>query len=93
MAENYHLTHDAEKSRWDVKKEGGSRPSDSFEDEGAALRRGKELARNAGGSLILHDETGAITGSVSGDDLAPGVLEAAADKVRGLAGAVTSKLS
>lgn len=91
MAENYHLTFNSEKEGWDIKKEGGTRPSDHFADYDDALARGKELARNNDASLILHDDSGAITGSLSGEDLsAGGLLQAAADKVKGAAGAVTA---
>lgn len=92
MAENYHLTYNAEKEGWDIVKEGGSRPSDHLAHHGDALARAKELASNANVTLILHDESGAITGSLSGDDLAPGLLRSAADKLRGAAGAVASRM-
>ena len=86
MADTYHLTWDSDNERWSVKREGASRASDSFDRHGAALARGKELASNSGGSLVLHDESGRITGSLSGDDLRPGFVKAVAEKVKGIVG-------
>lgn len=93
MADNYHLTYNREKEGWDIKKAGGSRPSDHFASHSKALKRARELTVNANGNLIIHDESGAIVGSESTDDINKGVLTRAAetvsDKVEGAIGAVT----
>ena len=92
MAENYHLTYNSEKEGWDIKKEGASRPSDHFPSHAAALKRARELALNNDVNLILHDESGAIVGSESGDALDPNLLQRATDKVTGAVGAVASAI-
>lgn len=93
MADNYHLTYNREKEGWDIKKAGGSRPSDHFASQSKALKRARELTVNANGNLIIHDESGAIVGSESTDDINKGVLTKAAEtvseKVEGAIGAVT----
>ena len=101
MSENYHLTFNREKEGWDIKKEGASRPSDHFESHSKALKRARELALNSNVNLIIHDESGAITGSESAEDIGKGVFSKAGDaiinakdkvaeKVEGAVGAVTS---
>ena len=90
MADNYHLTYNSEKEGWDIKKEGASRPSDHFSSHSKALARARELTVNANSNLILHDESGAITGSESATDLSKGLFQKVADKVEGAVGAVAS---
>ena len=90
MAQNYHLTYNSEKEGWDIKREGASRPSDHFSGHGKALARARELALNSNVNLILHDETGAITGSQTPEEIGKSFLTKAADKVQGAIGAVTS---
>ena len=93
MADNYHLTFNRDRERWEVKKEGASRPSDHFDSHGKALARARELALNSNVNLIIHDETGAITGSETAEHIGKGTLtkaaEAVSDKVEGAIGAVT----
>ena len=93
MAENYHLTYNREKEGWDIKKAGASRPSDHFASHSKALKRARELTVNSNTNLVIHDESGAIIGSESTDDINKGVLtkmgEAVTDKVEGAIGAVT----
>ena len=88
MAANYHLTYNSEKEGWDIKKEGGSRPSDHFSSHSKALARARELAVNSNVNLIIHDETGAITGSESAEDINKGVFSKIGDKIEGAVGAV-----
>ena len=90
MADNYHLTYNSEKEGWDVKREGASRPSDHFSSHSKALARARELAVNNDVNLILHDESGAITGSETAEDISKGVFTKIADKVEGAVGAVVS---
>ena len=89
---NYHLTYNREKEGWDVKKEGAERPSDHFESHADALKRARELALNNDVNLIIHDESGAIVGTESGDALNPNILQKAASKVQGAVGAVTGAI-
>ena len=92
MAENYHLTYNSDKEGWDIKKEGASRPSDHFDSHSKALKRARELAQNSSVNLIIHDESGAITGSESAEDIGKGVFSKVADKVEGAVGAVASAI-
>ena len=92
MAENYHLTYNSEKEGWDIKKEGATRPSDHFDSHSKALARARELALNSNVNLIIHDETGAITGSESAEELGKSILQKASDKVQGAVGAVASAI-
>ena len=92
MAENYHLTYNSDKEGWDIKKEGASRPSDHFDSHSKALKRARELAQNSNVNLIIHDESGAITGSESAEDIGKGVFSKVADKVEGAVGAVASAI-
>ena len=92
MAENYHLTYNSDKEGWDIKKEGASRPSDHFSSHSKALSRARELALNNKVNLIIHDESGAITGSESAEDIGKGVFEKIGDKIEGAVGAVTSAI-
>ena len=93
MAENYHLTYNRDKEGWDIKKAGASRPSDHFSSHSKALKRARELTVNSNTNLVIHDESGAIVGSESTDDINKGVLtkfaETVTDKVEGAVGAVT----
>ena len=93
MADNYHLTFNRDDERWEVKRAGASRPSDHFESHSKALKRARELALNNNVNLIIHDDTGAITGSESAEDIGKGTLtkaaEAVSNKVQGAVGAVT----
>ena len=88
MADNYHLTYNSEKEGWDIKKEGATRPSDHFSSHSKALARARELASNNNVNLIIHDETGAITGSESAEEINKGVFEKIGDKIEGAFGAV-----
>ena len=81
MAADYHVTYNREKDAWDIVKEGGSRPSDHFLSKSKALRRARELAVNSNVNLVIHDESGAITGSESVDDINKGAFAKAADAV------------
>ena len=96
MADNYHLTYNREQERWEVKREGASRPSDHFTSHGKALSRARELALNNNVNLIIHDESGAITGSETAEHIGKGTLtkaaEAVASKVEGAVGAVTGAI-
>jgi hypothetical protein len=56
----YHVTknHDG---GWNVKKEGGQRPSGNFDTKQEAIDRGKELAKGAPtGQLKIHGQDGKI---------------------------------
>ena len=96
MADNYHLTWNRDDERWEVKREGASRPSDHFESHSKALKRARELALNNNVNLIIHDDTGAITGSETAEHIGKGTLtkaaETVANKVEGAVGAVTGAI-
>lgn len=93
MADNYHLTFNRDEERWEIKREGASRPSDHFESHSKALQRARELALHDDVDLVVHDDTGAITGSESAEDIGKGTFaraaDAVSDKVQGAVGAVT----
>lgn len=56
----YHITKNQGGS-WDVKKEGGQRSSGNFDTKQEAVRRGKELAKNAPlGQIKIHGQDGKI---------------------------------
>ena len=92
MAENYHLTYNSDKEGWDIKKAGGSRPSDHFSSHSKALARARELAVNSNTNLIIHDESGQIVGSESAEDISKGVFAKIGDKIEGAIGAVTGAI-
>lgn len=46
---------------WDIKKEGGKRPSGHFDTKDPAIDRGRELAKSSGlGQLKIHKQDGKI---------------------------------
>lgn len=68
----YHVTPSSN-GGWDIKKEGGKRPSDHLEKKTDAIARGKELAKKAPLSQIkIHKQDGTIqTEYTYGDDPYP----------------------
>lgn len=45
---------------WDVKREGAERASAHAETKQDAVDRGREIARNAGAELVVHNQDGKI---------------------------------
>jgi len=75
MPKNRTVVHvtPSKKGGWDVKKEGGKRPSGHFGKKTDAVDRGKELAKKAPlGQIIIHKQDGKIqTEHTYGEDPYP----------------------
>lgn len=57
---------------WDVKRGGSNRSSGHFDTKREAVERGREISRNAGTELKIHNLNGRISGSDShGNDPFP----------------------
>ena len=57
---------------WDVKRGGGERASGHFDTKAQAVDRGREISRNQGTELRIHNRDGRIAGSDShGNDPNP----------------------
>ena len=50
---------------WDVKRGGGERASGHFDTKAQAVDRGREISRNQGTELRIHNRDGRIAGSDS----------------------------
>jgi uncharacterized protein YdaT len=59
--ENYrHVVHNPA-GGWDVKKPHADRASGHFDNKQDAVQRGREIAQNAGGELVVHNQDGRIS--------------------------------
>lgn len=57
----YHVTPRHKDDRWNIKKEGGSRPSAVCDTKDEAVQRARELAQNQGWSqVVVHNRDGKV---------------------------------
>lgn len=67
----HHVVPDRE-GGWDVKRGGADRSSGHFENKGDAIGRAREISRNQGTELIIHNRDGKISRTDShGNDPCP----------------------
>lgn len=60
MAKNSnHVVHDP-KGGWSVRKEGASRATKRFDNKQDAITYGKNISRNQGGEVVIHNKDGTI---------------------------------
>jgi len=46
--------------KWSVRKSGASRATETFETQGEAIQRARDIARNQGSELYIHGRDGRI---------------------------------
>jgi uncharacterized protein YdaT len=67
----HHVTHNPD-GGWDVRRNGADRASIHAETKQAAVDRGREISRNQGTELVIHNRDGKISNSDShGNDPCP----------------------
>jgi hypothetical protein len=67
----HHVVPDGD-GGWNVKKGGSSRASGNFDLKQDAIDRAREISRNQGSELVIHNRDGKISGSDShGNDPCP----------------------
>jgi len=72
MSRKTHHVVPAPKGGWNIKKGGSTRISDHCERKNDAIDRGREISRNQGSELVIHNKDGKISGSDShGNDPCP----------------------
>ncbi len=72
MARQTHHVVSNPDSGWDVKRGGGEKASRHFETKQEAIDGGREISRNQGTELIIHNRDGRISQSDShGNDPCP----------------------
>jgi len=72
MARKTHHVVPAPQGGWNVKRGGGSRSSAHFDRKQDAIDRGREISRNQGSELVIHNQDGKISRSDShGNDPCP----------------------
>ncbi|WP_258359434.1 DUF2188 domain-containing protein [Moorella sulfitireducens (nom. illeg.)] len=60
------------KGGWDIKKGGAERSSGHFETKQEAIKRAREISKNQGSELVIHNRNGQISGADShGNDPYP----------------------
>lgn len=57
---DHHVTH-REDGKWQVKREGGDRASTVTDTKQDAINQGREISRNQGTELIIHNKDGKIS--------------------------------
>lgn len=72
MARKTHHVVPDPQGGWNVKRGGGSRSSAHFDRKQDAIDRGREISRNQGSELVIHNQDGKISRSDShGNDPCP----------------------
>lgn len=56
-----HVVPNSGKGGWDIKRSGNSRSSGHFETKKEAIDRAREISRNAGDELVIHNRDGRIS--------------------------------
>jgi len=70
--ESHHVTPNRERGGWDVKRGGASRASGHFDTKKNAVDAGRDISRNQGTELRIHNRDGKISQSDShGNDPFP----------------------
>jgi hypothetical protein len=62
--ESHHVVPNAE-GGWDIKRGGGERSSGHFDTKQPAVDRAREISRNQGSELVIHNRDGRISQSDS----------------------------
>lgn len=67
----HHIVHNIE-GGWDIKKSGAERSSGHFDRKNDAIDKGRDISRNQGTELVIHNTDGKISRSDShGKDPCP----------------------
>jgi hypothetical protein len=71
MTKQHHIVPNLE-GGWDIKKTGAEKSSGHFDRKDDAVDRGREISRNQGTELVIHNKDGRISSSDShGNDPCP----------------------
>ncbi len=72
MSNNQHHIVPNPDGGWDIKKSGGEKSSGHYDKKSDAIDRGREISRNQGAELVIHNSDGKISRSDShGPDPCP----------------------
>jgi uncharacterized protein YdaT len=73
MSKNqHHVVPNKDKGGWDVKKSGADKASVHSDTKADAVNKGREISKNQGSELVIHNKDGKISNSDShGNDPCP----------------------